>query len=124
MIMTRGNRAKSIANNQRTLCKNHRKMKETGKSLGKIDCKCKKTLKTQEEAVETAGNMITIRGNRTKSLGKRRKPERMLGTNHDDAVKMLEKYSKRVGKRDNNQRKWSKDYRKMKETGKTLGNIH
>ena len=48
----------------------------------------------------------------------------MLGTNHDDAVKMLEKYSKRVGKRDNNQRKWCKDYRKMKETGKTLGNIH
>ena len=53
--MTRGNRAKSIANNQRTLRKNHRKMKETGKSLGKIDCKCKKTLKIHEEAVETAG---------------------------------------------------------------------
>ena len=53
-------------------------------------------------------NMITIRGNRTKSPGKRtktermlgtnrgkslgkwRKPERMLGANHDDTVNMLE----------------------------------
>ena len=38
-------------------------------------------------------DMITISGNRAKSLGKWRKPERMLGTNRDDAVKMLEKYS-------------------------------
>ena len=43
--------------------------------------------------------------NHAKSLGKRRKPERTLGTNHDDAVKMLEKYSESAGKCDNNQRK-------------------
>ena len=60
-------------------------------------------------------NMITIRGNLTKSPGKRtktermrgtnhgkslgkwRKPERMLGANHDDAVNMLEKYSESAG---------------------------
>ena len=47
----------------------------------------------------------------------------MLGTNHDDAVKMLEKYSESAGKCDNNRRKWSKNYPKMKETGKTLGNM-
>ena len=65
-------------------------------------------------------NMITIRGNRTKSPGKRtktermlgtnhgkslgtwRKPERMLGANHDDAVSMLEKDSESAGKCDNN----------------------
>ena len=86
-------------------------------------------------------NMITIRGNRTKStwktdenganarnkpwsLGKWRKPERMLGANHDDAVNMLEKYSESAGKCDNNQRKWCKNDRKMKETGKTLGKIY
>ena len=86
-------------------------------------------------------NMITIRGNRTKSPGKRtktermlgtnrgkslgkwRKPERMLGANHDDAVNMLEKYSESAGKCDNNERKWCKKDRKMKETGKTLGLI-
>ena len=85
--------------------------------------------------------MMTIRGNRTKSPGKRtktermlgtnhgkslgkwRKPERMLGANHDDAVHMLEKYSESAGKCDNNERKWCKKDRKMKETGKTLGLI-
>ena len=40
--------------------------------------------------------------NHAKSLGKWRKPGRMLGTNHDDAVKMLEKYSESAGKCDNN----------------------
>ena len=87
-------------------------------------------------------NMITIRGNRTKPPGKRTKTERMLGTNHaksvgtwrkpgrllgtnyDDAVNMLEKDSESAGKCDNNQRKWCKNDRKMKETGKTLGKIH
>ena len=59
--------------------------------------------------------------NHGKSLGKWRKPERMLGANHDDAVNMLEKYSESAGKCDNNQRKWCKKDRKMKETGKTLG---
>ena len=68
-------------------------------------------------------NMITIRGNRTKSPGKRTKTERMLGANHDDAVNMLEKYSESAGKCDNNERKWCKKDRKMKETGKTLGLI-
>ena len=71
-------------------------------------------------------NMITIRGNRAKSPGKRtktermlgknygkslgtwRKPERMLGANHDDAVNMLEKYSESAGKSDNSERKWCK----------------
>ena len=48
----------------------------------------------------------------------------MLGTNRDDAVKMLERYSESAGKCDNNQRKWCKNNRKMKEAGKTLGNIH
>ena len=62
-------------------------------------------------------NMITIRGNRTKSPGKRTKTERMLGTTHgkslgkwrkpermlgakhdDDAVNMLEKYSEKCRK--------------------------
>ena len=52
-----------------------------------------------------------------------RKPELRLGTNRDDAVTMLEKYSASAGKCDNNQRKWCKDHRKMKETGKTLGRI-
>ena len=51
------------------------------------------------------------------------KPERMLGANHDDAVNMLEKYSESAGKCDNNERKWCKKDRKMKETGKTLGLI-
>ena len=50
-------------------------------------------------------DMITIRGDRAKSIGKRRKPERMPGTNRDDAVKMLEKYDESAGKCDNNQRK-------------------
>ena len=45
----------------------------------------------------------------------------MLGANHDDAVNMLEKYSESAGKYDNNERKWCKKDRKMKETGKTLG---
>ena len=71
-------------------------------------------------------NMITIRGNRAKSPGKRtktermlgknygkslgtwRNSERMLGANYDDAVNMLEKYSESVGKSDNNERKWCK----------------
>ena len=61
--------------------------------------------------------------NHAKSGGKWRKPERMLGTNHDDTVKMVEKYSESAGKCDNNQRKWCKNHRKIKETGKTLGNI-
>ena len=45
----------------------------------------------------------------------------MLGTNHDDAVNMLEKYGESAGKCDNNERKWCKKDRKMKESGKTLG---
>ena len=45
----------------------------------------------------------------------------MLGANHDDAVNMLEKYSESAGKCDNNQRKWCKNDRKLKETSKTLG---
>ena len=87
-------------------------------------------------------NIITIRGNRTKTTGKRtktermlgtnhgkslgkwRKPERMLGANHHDAINMLEKYSESAGKCDNNERKWCKKDRKMKETGKTLGLIN
>ena len=48
----------------------------------------------------------------------------MLGTNYDDAVNMLEKDSESAGKCDNNQRKWCKNDRKMKETGKNLGKIH
>ena len=42
---------------------------------------------------------------------------------HDDTVNMLEKYSESAGKCDNNERKWCKKDRKMKETGKTLGDI-
>ena len=61
--------------------------------------------------------------NHGKSLGKWRKPERMLGTNYDDAVNMLERDSESAGKCDNNERKWCKKDRKMKETGKTLGLI-
>ena len=95
----------------------------------------------RENAMKLQENMITIRGNRAKSpgkwtktermlgtnhgksLGKWRKPERMLGANHDDTVNMLEKYSESAGKCDNNERKWCKKDRKMKETGKTLGLI-
>ena len=47
----------------------------------------------------------------------------MLGANHDDTVNMLEKYSESAGKCDNNERKWCKKDRKMKEPGKTLGLI-
>ena len=36
---------------------------------------------------------------------------------------MLEKYSESVGKFDNNERKWCKEDRKMKETGEILGLI-
>ena len=95
-----------------------------------------------ENKMKLQENMITIRGNRAKSIGKWRKPEgmlgtnhaksigkwrkpeRMLGTNHDDAVKMLEKYHESAGKCDNNQRKLCKNQREMKETGKTLGQLH
>ena len=94
-----------------------------------------------ENTMKLEENMITIRGNRTKSPGKRtktepmlgtnhgkslgkwRKPERMLGANHDDAVNMLEKHSESAGKCDNNERKWCKKDRKMKESGKTIGLI-
>ena len=62
--------------------------------------------------------------NHAKSVGTWRKPEWLLGTNYDDAVNMLEKDSESAGKCDNNQRKWCKNDRKMKETGKTLGKIH
>ena len=53
------------------------------------------TFKTDEEdvlenAMKLEENMITIRRNGAKSLGKWRKPERMLGTNREDGVKMLE----------------------------------
>ena len=61
--------------------------------------------------------------NHAKSVGTWRKPERMLGANHDDTVNMLEKYSESAGKCDNNERKWCKKDRKMKETGKTHGLI-
>ena len=82
------------ANGQRKWCKN-RKMKETGKTLGKIDYACTKTLKTHAEDVETAGkhdndqrkpckihwkmlenavkvqeNVITTRANGAKTIGK------------------------------------------------------
>ena len=46
------------------------------------------------------------------------------GTNYDDAVNMLEKYSESAGKCDNNQRKWCKNDWKLKETGRTLGKIY
>ena len=68
-------------------------------------------------------NVITTRIKDAKSVGTWRKPERLLGTNYDDAVNMLEKYSESAGKCDNNQRKWCKNDRKLKETGKTLGKI-
>ena len=64
--------------------------------------------------------MITIRGNRAESPGKganaRNKPWR--------CSKNAANSSESAGKCDINQRKWSKNYRKMKETGKPLGNIH
>ena len=69
-------------------------------------------------------NVITTRIKGSKSVGTWRKPERQLGTNYDDAVSMLEKYSESAGKCDNNQRKWCKNDRKLKETGKTLGTTY
>ena len=42
---------------------------------------------------ETVGKHDDDTGNRAKSIGKWRKAEGILGTNRDDAVKMLEKYS-------------------------------
>ena len=58
------------------------------------------------------------------SVGTWRKSEWLLGTNYDDAANMLEKDSESAGKCDNNQRKWCKNDRKMKETGKILGKIY
>ena len=99
MITIRGNRAKS-----------------TGKWW-------KDTLK--ENVITTwQENVITTRIKGAKSVETWRKPERLLGTNYDDAVNMLEKYSESAGKCDNNQRKWCKNDRKLKETGKTLGTIY
>ena len=69
-------------------------------------------------------SVITTRIKGAKSIGTWRKPERLLGTNYDDAVDMLEKHNESAGKCDNNQRKWCKNDRKLKETGKTLGNIY
>ena len=94
-------------NHQRKSCKIHWKMLERY-SEGKCDN-------------NLAGNVITTRIKGAKSVGTWRKPERLLGTNYDDAVNMLEKYSESAGKCENNQRKWCKKDRKMKETGKTLG---
>ena len=68
MITIRGNRAKS-----------------TGKCW-------KDTLK--ENVITTwQENVITTRIKGAKSVGTWRKPERLLGTNYDDAVNMLEKDS-------------------------------
>ena len=97
MITIRGNRAKS-----------------TGKCW-------KDTVK--ENVITTWQENVITRIKGAKSVGTWRKPERLLGTN-DDAVNMLEKYSESAGKCDNNQRKWCKKDRKMKETGKTLGKIY
>jgi hypothetical protein len=69
-------------------------------------------------------NEIIIRIKGAKSVGIWRKPERLLGTNYDDAINMLEKYSESAGKCDNNQRKWCKNDRNVKETGKILGKIY
>ena len=55
--------------------------------------------------------------NHAKSVGTWRKPERLLGTNYDDAVNMLEKDSESAGKCDNNQRKWCKNHRKNQGDG-------
>ena len=55
--------------------------------------------------------------NHAKSVGTWRKPERLLGTNYDDAVNMLEKDSESAGKCDNNQRKWCKNDRKNQGDG-------
>ena len=68
--------------------------------------------------------MLVTNTNHAKSVGTWRKPERLLGTNYDDAVNMLEKYSESAGKYHNNQRKWCKNDRKLKETGKILGTIY
>ena len=43
-------------------------------------------------------NVITTRIKGAKSVETWRKPERLLGTNYDDAVNMLEKYSECAGK--------------------------
>ena len=99
MITIRGNRAKS-----------------TGK--------CWKDTVKENVITTWQENVITTRIKGAKSVGKWRKPERLLGTNYDDAVNMLEKDSESAGKCDNNQRKWCKNDRKLKETGKTLGKIY
>ena len=98
MITIRGNRAKS-----------------TGK--------CWKDTVKENVITTWQENVITTRIKGAKSVGTWRKPERLLGTNYDDAVNMLEKYSESAGKCDNNQRKYCKNDRKLKETGKTLGKI-
>ena len=99
MITIRGNRAKS-----------------TGK--------CWKDTVKENVITTWQENVITTRIKGAKSVGTWRKPERLLGTNYDDAVNMLEKYNESAGKCDNNQRKWCKNDRKLKETGKTLGKIY
>ena len=99
MITIRGNRAKS-----------------TGK--------CSKDTVKENVITTWQENVITTRIKGAKSVGTWRKPGRLLGTNYDDAVNMLEKYSESAGKCDNNQRKWCKNDWKLKETGKTLGKIY
>ena len=95
-------------NNQRKSCKIH----------------CSKDTVKENVLTTWQENVITTRIKGAKSVGTWRKPERLLGTNYDDAVNMLEKYSESAGKCDNNQRKWCKNDRKLKETGKTLGKIY
>ena len=99
MITIRGNRAKSTGKCWKDTMKEH-------------------VITTWQE------NVITTRIQGANSVGTWRKPERLLETNYDDAVNMLEKYSESAGKCDNNQRKWRKNDRQLKETGKTLGKIY
>ena len=99
MIPIRGNRAKS-----------------TGK--------CWKDTVTENVITTWQENVIITRIKGVKSVGIWRKPEQLLGTNYNDAVNMLEKYNESTGKCDNNQRKWCKNDRKLKEMGKILGKIY
>ena len=89
----------------------------------KSNGKCWKATAKENVITTWQENVITTRIKVAKSVGTRRKPERLLG-NYDDAVNMLKKYSESAGKCDSNQRKWCKNDRELKETGKTLGKIY
>ena len=92
-------------------------MKTIRGNRAKSTGKCSKDTVKENVLTTWQENVITTRIKGAKSVGTWRKPERLLGTNYDDAVNMLEKDSESAGKCDNNQRKWCKNDRKNQGDG-------